>query len=205
MKAEKLLKVYSVRFMVWKIIKYFKKCAVVVIILFCCLGIVLWSQFFIWPHCEATMANQIPVNVEFDHDEILDNIMPPDVSGLSLLLVELMSEDKNVVQMALKEMADLCTLSNTNREANCKGIAYSMIISAMIKWYRNPDIQTAGCEVLANATYEPCHIDIKTIIMDFEGPSVIHTAKRNYPNDTELECLAITVLTNLDYYAETWL
>ena len=162
------------------------------------------SYFLIWADCEGTIAGQIPVNVEYEDDEIMDNIMPPDISGLSLFVRfhgELMSADMTVVEKALKEMADLCTLSNANREANCQGIVKafgcSMIFSAMIKWYTNPDIQTAGCEVLANATYEPSDITIKTQIIDVQGASVVVTAKRNYPNNTELQRFASTVLMNL--------
>ena len=96
------------------------------------------------------MAGQIPINVEYEDGEIMNNIVPPGFSGLSLfaqLHGKLMSADMNVVEKALKEMADLCTLSNANRNANCQGIVKafgcSMIISAMRKWYTNPAIQTA--------------------------------------------------------------
>ena len=147
------------------------------------------------------MANRIPVNIEYDHDEIMVNIMPADISGLSVFVRlhgELMSEDKKVVKKALKEMADLCSLLNANREANCQDMAYSMIFSAMIKWYMNPDILTACCEVLANATHEPCDISIKTKIEDVQGSSLVQTAKSNYPHETDLQHFANTVLTNLE-------
>ena len=33
------------------------------------------------------MANRTPVNVEYEDDEIMDNIMPPDIFGFSLFVL----------------------------------------------------------------------------------------------------------------------
>ncbi len=139
--------------------------------------------------------------------ELTNNLVPPDVSGLSLsaqlCLSDLRSHDKIVVEKSLKALADMCSITDFDRVAHCQGIVkaagFCMVLGAMRKWYTNSDIQTAGFEVLANATnkYPTIPKIIIHSIADAHGYTVVEQAKRNYPNDPYLQELGNTILDNL--------
>ena len=138
--------------------------------------------------------------------ELTKNLVPPNLSGVSsfaqLCLCDLQSHDKIVVEKSLKAFANMCSIKNVNRVANCQGIVkasgFCMVLGAMRKWLTNSDIQTAGFEVLANATNEhPTIPMIKNSIVDAQGVTVVMDALWNFPNNTHLQQLGETIMMNL--------
>jgi hypothetical protein len=94
-----------------------------------------------------------------DHRENPGVFIVPPESTLSpiyeLLVVDLLSIDEKVIEEALKQLADLCDVTNPNYSENWTTVHRAggapTIVGAMRRWYNIPCIQVQGCRALATA------------------------------------------------------
>jgi hypothetical protein len=145
----------------------------------------------------------IVASLKVEHEESKNkvHVVSPDTTRLSaihkLVVEDLWSDDKEGVEQALTQLANLCFPSYVNwTQENTAAIhsagAASAIVGAMKKWYTVPDIQVEGCRALAYIA-----ADIKDFRLSAEnagGLEVIVCAMQNYLNNSEVQAMRCAAL-----------
>lgn len=113
----------------------------------------------------------------------------------------LWSREQSVVMATMHELANMCTHLDADRETNVREInnvfGFRTICCAMMYWYKVADIQTAGCEAIANALAQPCFAT-QNSFCGVDIAEIVKTARKNFPEDMEVEYSSRMVLNNLE-------
>jgi hypothetical protein len=119
-----------------------------------------------------------------------------------LILVDLWSDDKKLIEEALRQSANLFKSTNVEFKEN-RTIVHSAgglwaILGAMRRWYINPDIQVQGCRALGNATDRrnlPLHAK------EAGAFEVIVCAMKNYPDNCAVQMNSCIALGKLCFHS----
>jgi hypothetical protein len=133
------------------------------------------------------------VKVEQEVGENPVVIVPPSASTLSpihkLILVDLWSDDKQVVLEALKQVKKVCKCNDENYVEDVitfhEAGGASTIVGAMRRWYTVPEIQALGCGALANSFIDPDE-DSRLRIIEAGASEAIVCAMKNYPKNRDV-------------------
>ena len=145
--------------------------------------------------------------VEREDGENVAVLIRPDISSLlpipKLISVDLWSDDSNVVEKALLELAGLCYCANdyaaseTNRESVHKAEGASSIVGAMRRWYNNPGIQAAGCNALAHAAIGAGMKPFSLAAKEGGAFEAVVCAMKNYPDNLLVQSNGCEACANL--------
>jgi hypothetical protein len=126
----------------------------------------------------------------FYAENSVDHLASPNDHSLSemarLTTTDLWSNKKDTVSKALKKMVNILEQSEKENFT----IPTVVILGAMKKWYKNSEIQTLGCELLARTYF----VDQAA---DFGALETVVTAMKNFPRDEFLQSVGTVALANL--------
>lgn len=140
---------------------------------------------------------------ESEHPDLVFVPVPPEISTLSPiqkhLRFDLWSDDKNLVEQALKQLADSCQSSNQNCHENRATVQQeggaSIIVGVMRKWYSVSGIQAEGCRAVSNTGLG--NKDFKKSAKEAGALEAIISAMKNYPSNPVVQTLGCVALANM--------
>ena len=116
-----------------------------------------------------------------------------------IFLVELWSEDYDIVKNAFDILNQMCSGSDNNEKDNNRAAIVRIggsatIVGAMIKWHAYPNIQADACQALQNVAFKNAALKAGA-----KETGVLHSivwAMEKYPQDSALQASACGALAN---------
>ena len=147
--------------------------------------------------------NSVPSPMKVTSDHTL--VAPPDHSKLlpiqKNLFVDLLKDDSDAVESALKELGKLCAIKNKHWEKNrytvCFAGGAAIIPFVMKKWYGYKDVQAEGCCVLAIVLANHFDTAFNKAVRDSGGIDAILWAMKSYADDLDVQTRACEAIVNV--------